>query len=226
MPPSMVDNKRLKDLQADVKRLNDYVGDSTGRFLQLDARLDEQGDLLSSLIQAVDNLSKRLDKQPKYTGTFSGVGQTASELHSHQHYSKSVKLDFPRFDGTDALTWIFKFEQYFKYYDISDPQRLVIAAVHLDGDILPWFQLLEKVGRVPNWSMFARAVETHFGPSQFDCARGQLFKLTQVSVGGNLTEYTQKFLALANRTDEIPESALLDCYIAGLVPILKRDVLV
>lgn len=222
----MADHTRMKDLQAEVKHLSDFAGESSDRFLRIDARLDQQGDLLTTLIQSVDGLIKRLDKQPEYYGSGPGGGSHSSETHYSSTYTKSVKLDFPRFDGTDALHWIFKAEQYFKYYDIKDPQRVVIAAVHLEGDVLPWFQMLDKSGSVPNWFLFARAIETQFGPSQFDCARGQLFKLTQQSVGGDLIEYNQKFVALANRTDEVPESAILDCYIGGLIPVLKRDVLI
>lgn len=171
----MADNTHMKELQSEVKRLTEFAGDSTSRFLHIDARLDKQGDLFSALMQSVDNLVKRMDKQP-LLNEFGSGGDSYTDSHSHHTYSKSVKLDFPRFDGTDALNWIFKAEQYFKYYDIKDSQRIVIAAVHLDGDILPWFQMLDKSGRVPNWHMLARAVETQFGPSQFDCARGQLFK--------------------------------------------------
>lgn len=132
-----------------------------------------------------------------------------------------MKLDFPRFDGKDALDWLFKADQYFKYYDIRDPQRLAITAVHLDGDVLPWFQMLDKAGRVPHWYAFSRPVETQFGPSQFDCARSRLFKLTQRSLGGSIQEYNQKFLSLANRTEDVTKEALLDCYIGGLVPELR-----
>jgi len=32
-------------------------------------------------------------------------------------HTRSVKLEFPRFDGTHAIEWIFKAEQFFEYYN-------------------------------------------------------------------------------------------------------------
>ncbi|BAT94618.1 hypothetical protein VIGAN_08123700, partial [Vigna angularis var. angularis] len=57
----------------------------------------------------------------------------------------SVKLDFPRFDGSDVLQWIFKVEQFFSYYNTPDDQRLIIAAIHLDKDVVPWYQMMTRM---------------------------------------------------------------------------------
>ncbi|CAJ2635781.1 unnamed protein product [Trifolium pratense] len=57
---------------------------------------------------------------------------------------RNVKLEFPRFDGKNVHEWIFRAEQFFEYYDTPDPDRLTIASVHLDKDVVPckscvWF---------------------------------------------------------------------------------------
>lgn len=103
---------------------------------------------------------------------------------------------------------------------------MIIASVHFDSEVLPWFQMQQKAGRVPTWLTLTKAIELQFGPSHFDGARSQLFKLTQQGLGGSLETYNSKFLSLANRTDDVSEDAVVDCYIGGLVPSLKRDVLV
>ena len=52
---------------------------------------------------------------------------------------RNAKLDFPRFNGTNVLYWIFQAEQYFGYYEIPDAQRLVIASMHKDKTVMPLF---------------------------------------------------------------------------------------
>ncbi|XP_028754553.1 uncharacterized protein LOC114714022 [Neltuma alba] len=232
----MADNTRLKELQNDMKKMNDFTESTKGRldrieerFDQTDARFDQIGGrfnqleaMLQSVARAVSGLSTRPEAIPEVS--FSGTSEQTGNYNTPYH--KTLKLDFPRFDGHDALNWIYRAEQYFKYFGVPDPQRLVIASVHMDGDVLPWYQMLEKVGRVPDWAALAKAIELQYGPSKFDCARSQLFKLTQAEVSGVLEVYNSKFMTLANRTEDIPEAALLDCYLGGLNPDLKRNVLV
>jgi len=38
-----------------------------------------------------------------------------------------MKLEVPRFDGTDPLGWIFKINRFFEYHGTSDHDRLTIA---------------------------------------------------------------------------------------------------
>ena len=61
---------------------------------------------------------------------------------------KFVKLDFPRFASQDALQWIFQAEQFFYYYEVPDVFCLKIVVVHLDGSVVPWFQMLQKFGKL------------------------------------------------------------------------------
>lgn len=57
---------------------------------------------------------------------------------------RNIKLKFPRFDVKDVLDWIFKDEQFFEYYGTYDGDRLTIVAVHLDNDVVPWFQMMQR----------------------------------------------------------------------------------
>jgi len=54
---------------------------------------------------------------------------------------RNVKLDFQKFDGFEVLQWIFRVKQFFDYYNTLDEQKLLIAFVHLEKEVLPWFQM-------------------------------------------------------------------------------------
>lgn len=113
-------------------------------------------------------------------------------------------------------------EQFFTYYDTLDTQRLTIAAVNMEGLVVPWFQMMRKSNQVPSWAALSKAIELQFGPSQFECPRAKLFKLSQLS---SVTEYYKEFMILANRVEGLTEDALLDCFISGLKQDIKRDVI-
>jgi hypothetical protein len=48
----------------------------------------------------------------------------------------SIKLDIPRFDSTDPLSWIFKINQFFDFHHTPDDQRLRIAAFYMEGEAI------------------------------------------------------------------------------------------
>ena len=65
---------------------------------------------------------------------------SSSNSHPNQSPRQSLqvrKLNFylPQFDGNNALEWIFSANQFFDYYNISDMERIVVAAMHMDKGV-------------------------------------------------------------------------------------------
>ncbi|PNX92889.1 Ty3/gypsy retrotransposon protein [Trifolium pratense] len=125
--------------------------------------------------------------------------------------------------GTNVHEWIFRAEQFFEYYDTPDLDRLTIASVHLDKDVVPWYQMVQRTHPFQSWIEFTRALELSFGPSVYDCPRATLFKLKQI---GTVAEYYLKFTTLANRVYGLSNDALIDCFVSGLHDDIRRDVLI
>ena len=71
------------------------------------------------------------------------------------------------------------------------------------------------------WPLFSQALELEFGPSPFDCPRTALFKLIQQ---GSVHDYHLQFSTLANRTTDMIADAITDCFISGLKPKIRNDV--
>nr|XP_027186266.1 uncharacterized protein LOC101496407 [Cicer arietinum] len=132
-----------------------------------------------------------------------------------------VKLDFPRFDGKNVMDWIFKAEQFFDYYSTPDADRLIIASVNLDHEVVPWYQMMQKTDPMLSWPALTRALELDFGPSAYECPRATLFKLTQAA---SVNDFYMQFTALVNRVDGLSRDAILDCFISGLQEEIRRDV--
>ncbi|RWW49599.1 hypothetical protein BHE74_00044208, partial [Ensete ventricosum] len=53
-----------------------------------------------------------------------------------------MKVDFPRWEEGDPIGWISRVERYFRFYRTADATRVEIAAIHLEGDAIQWFNWL------------------------------------------------------------------------------------
>uniref|UniRef100_A0A2N9JAD1 Chromo domain-containing protein n=1 Tax=Fagus sylvatica TaxID=28930 RepID=A0A2N9JAD1_FAGSY len=53
---------------------------------------------------------------------------------------RPMKLDFPRFKGGDPTAWVYRALQYFHYYQVLEPEKVMHASYHLDEEALVWFQ--------------------------------------------------------------------------------------
>ena len=141
-----------------------------------------------------------------------------SPVPATQH---KMKLEVPRFDGTEPLGWIFKINQYFEYHGTPKRERLTIASFYMEGRALAWFQWMSSNAQFTSWPGFLQALQTRFAPSQYEDPTGILFKLTQK---GTVSQYLSEFEDLANRVIGLPSPFLLSCFISGLTPEIRREV--
>lgn len=132
-----------------------------------------------------------------------------------------MKLDVPRFDGTDPSGWMFKISQFFAYHATPEPDRLTVVAFAMEGPALAWFQWMSRSGQISSWLGFLQALEGRFATSQYEDPTGLFSKLTQT---GTVATYLSQFETLANRTIALPNSFLLSCFVSGLIPEIRREV--
>ena len=76
-----------------------------------------------------------------------------------------MKLDVPRFDGTDPLGWIFKINQFFEYHSTREHDCLTISSFYMEGCALAWFQWMTGNSQFTSWSFSSR-------PCKLDSHRG------------------------------------------------------
>ena len=159
--------------------------------------------------------------QPHGGSSSTTSSPTANLLHT-AFQVKEIALGFPHFDGhTPLLEWIFKAEKFFNYHHTPNEERVDIAAIHFEKDVVPWFQMLQRLSTINSWHDLTRALQSQFGPSPFDYPMAELFKLQQT---GSVSEYYLKFMSLANRSFGLPPEALLNCFLSGLHIEIRRDV--
>jgi hypothetical protein len=215
----MADGTRLKTIENQLAQLSETVS------VQLNHQLTQLTTTVTTHSTAISDTAVTLQRMETLLNQLSQASATHGQQHNHREqpfHTRNVRLEFPRFDGSDALAWIFKANQFFDYYHTPDPERLTIAAVHLDHSVVPWFQMIQRASPFRSWQGFTRAIESEYGPSAYERPRTALFKLAQT---GSVNEYYVQFTALANRVTGIDAEALLDCFLSGLQKELQREVI-
>jgi hypothetical protein len=127
--------------------------------------------------------------------------------------TRSMKFDFPCFDGEDPETWSSRAGQFFDYYCTPDKQRLSISSFHMEGKALSWFQELKSSGSLSSWDEFLRAMKIRFGNGSYDDPMENLTNLKQV---GSLEDYKTQFDTLATKVHTLPDFHKLSMFLGGL----------
>jgi len=111
----MAENTRLKDLSTDIKQMLELM---ESRHMEYSSHFESIETALTSLHVAETSKSS-----------------TSEAVQLFQ--VRNVKLDFPRFNGLNVLEWIFRAEQFFTFYNAPEEQRLTIAAIHMEAEVIP-----------------------------------------------------------------------------------------
>jgi len=205
----------MKGIEADIRKLFQLIDEAKKEQKAERARLLEITEQKFDTIQ--NAIARILDKQQASSSSTLDY----DTQHRQHNQPRRIHIDLPMFEGTDALGWIFAFDQYFDFYRIPEDEQIAIAAIHMTGMAIPWFQMSQRTTPFRSWTQLKRAIEIEFGPSLFKSPRELLFKLHQQ---GSVTDYYKEFVALANRTNLEPPEALKDCFISGLGLEIKREV--
>lgn len=89
-----------------------------------------------------------------------GVG---NGVNSQNHYTK---LEFPCFDGSHLIEWVYKVEQFFDLDHTWEGSKVKMASIHFDGKALSQYKyFLKTKDRIVNvsWLEFIEAMAARFG---------------------------------------------------------------
>ncbi|XP_059449450.1 uncharacterized protein LOC132180588 [Corylus avellana] len=127
--------------------------------------------------------------------------------------TRSVRIEFPKFDGTDPSGWIYKANKFFQVHNTSSYQKFLLASIHMEGKALVWFRDMEMSGCLHDWTVLTQALLERFGPLGYDDLMEALSKLKQTT---SVDDYKEKFEALSNRVRGIDDQNRLSCFLGGL----------
>ena len=124
------------------------------------------------------------------------------------------------FKGEDAYGWVFREERYFAINGLSEREKLMAAALSLEGKALACFQWREQRQPLRSWGEFKDRLLERFRATQNGDLHEQLFALTQERT---VMEYREKFELLSGRLWGIPEAVLEGNFMKGLKPKIRAS---
>jgi hypothetical protein len=154
---SMVDNEpHVLELQLAMAGMQVAVASMEERFQEQNRKLQEQ--LLKKMQEMLNGATKNKNPMGQCAGRSlvdhdnPSVQEDSSSGDSF--WPRSLQFDFPRFHGKDPEGWCYKATQFFEYYPMLDQHKFNLAAFHMEGKALPWFQALRDSNGLSTWCEF------------------------------------------------------------------------
>jgi hypothetical protein len=126
---------------------------------------------------------------------------------------RSIKVEFPKFEGENVSGWLFKANQFFSYNNTAPENRIFMASFYMEGEALVWFQDALDSGVFSSWEAFVKAIQIRFGPNSYDDPMEAITRLRQTST---VSLYKSQFEVVSNRLRGISEENRLSCFLSGL----------
>ncbi|XP_024955869.1 uncharacterized protein LOC112498643 [Citrus sinensis] len=206
----MTDSKVLKTIQDQFESQTLSLHQTLQQYMAtVDSRLDD----LRSQIHGSSTTSGRALHQPNPIS------------HSPEVIApvlRSMKMEVPKFDGSDPNGWVFQIEEFFDFHGTSEPLRSWIVSFHMEGRTAAWYQWMKMNSLLTTWKEFLQNLKHRFGASLYDDPQGNLSKLTQTTT---MAKFQTAFEDLMNRVTGISEPLLISFFIPGLKPYIRRELL-
>ncbi|KAL1540646.1 hypothetical protein AAHA92_24966 [Salvia divinorum] len=136
-------------------------------------------------------------------------------------HPRSLKMEAPRFDGSDAASWISRVQYYFDHLMFPDDHRLHYVVMLFDPPVAEWIFNYRANNPYARWAEFLEDVRKRFDPKCFVNYFGKIAKLCQT---GSLTDYNKEFETMLNRVRGVPDYMLLTLYVEGLLQPVRNQV--
>ncbi|XP_026447045.1 uncharacterized protein LOC113347590 [Papaver somniferum] len=147
------------------------------------------------------------------------------ELIHTSKFSRTPKVDFPRFDGTNPRGWAQKCERYFAFHNFAESDRVDMAAIHFDSKVDSWFLNYQQGKHKMSWDTFIHDLCVRFEDVAHDNYVGSFNKLSQstkVEDYYDRFEHFKAFMVANNPT--LPESFYTLSFISGLKDEIRTTV--
>lgn len=127
----------------------------------------------------------------------------------------------PVFDGGDPDGWILRAERYFRFYRLSENDKIEAAVVSMEGDALKWFQWENRRHPISSWGEMKEFMLKQFRPTNVGSLYEQWLATGQTTT---VLEYRRQFIEKAAPLEQVPESILMGEFIQGLKQDIQHEI--
>ncbi|XP_024018362.1 uncharacterized protein LOC112090683 [Morus notabilis] len=194
---AMVDH--VPQLQEDVHALGTQLGDVQGALHRLETLL---GRHLETQVPAPPRRELGRDREPRRQNASPDPGRARQE-------HRGRRLELPIFQGDDPYGWVFRAERYFAINGVDGEERVMTASV------------CGGKGPFTDWRDLKAAILHRFSRAKDGDPTERLMALRQE---GTVTEFRDRFEALAASMRGIPEPIFWGAFLNGLREDVRAEV--
>lgn len=183
-------------------------------------KMDENFEELIKLLQAG---KEDVESSASKDSSSSSKSSTPVEMvNPTRPLGMNPKIEFPKFDGSNANMWVKKCFKYFSLCKIPIEQWVDLASLNMINKAETWVMNYLDVRKnfVVDWNDFVTDLKARFKENTGSIVE-QFNKLQQV---GTLEDYIDNFENIRSvmmSTHALPEKYVLDSFISGLTPFVK-----
>ncbi|GJV70376.1 reverse transcriptase [Tanacetum coccineum] len=160
----------------------------------------------------IDNLKRGEGTSQPRTGELTGQPRTHPEPNTP--YGRLIKIEFPKFSGSNVKDWVYRCKQFFKVDGVTDGRKVQLDSMHMVNAALVWYQqYVKKYTDNTPWVHFEVEMVKRFGVLYDD----PIVELKNLKQTGSVQTYQEAFEALLNRVD-LPEPVAVSMFMGGLKP--------
>lgn len=104
--------------------------------------LNEMSQQLTTILQKLSSLDQGGSLQSQR------IGENHNPSSAMLPVSRPMKSKVPKFTSEEPASWMYKANQYFRYYNTPIGEKLMLASFHMEGEALIWFQEREETVEV------------------------------------------------------------------------------
>jgi hypothetical protein len=158
---------KLEDEQASLSIAVKNKEQPSGRPPPLHVRPQPVGGIIGPRPASAPNLqvatfSPHNPETPGGSGTVDSLLVTHEVEKNHQRRPWMPRMDFPRFDGSDASIWVDTCETFFTLYQIAPGFQVSAATMYLQDSAAHWYHAFKQDHERLEWDQFKKAVLMEF----------------------------------------------------------------
>lgn len=145
-----------------------------------------------------------------------------NRMHEHlgQLTSRTLKLDFPKFNGENLRLWLRKCSRYFAYNQMTDYDKISLVA-NLKGVVNHWFvDYIEKKENL-QWTKFTKLVLDRFMNPTGESLVVQFNRSGQITF---VQSYLQEFEEMRALMKENNKALAEDYFVEIIIGRLKKEI--
>ncbi|VFQ60849.1 unnamed protein product [Cuscuta campestris] len=190
------------DLDANVKLLQESLGQL---HKELEVRIELQFQRLLTMLPP--------NRKGHGDDGFGGQHNGDQGGGFRDHHTPKPKLEAPMCDGSEPLRWLYKADEYFKFYNTPQEERR--------GPAADWFRWRMNANLIVDYADFVDKFKLRFDPMYYADYFGQLANLHQTV---SVMDYQTAFENIMQHVTGASEANLLSLFHAGLKPHLRHEI--